>query len=335
MSLISIGDLSQHFVSLRNSHRIKSDLSNLGNELSTGKRADLTKSLGGDTRRLTALGHSLGLNQSYMMAAKNAQQMLAATQNVLLNVDNLRDVLATDLILATPESQTGQLTESAAAARAGFSSIVAALNGTSAGQGLFAGTLSGGAAVADADIMLADMISNITDTGDPVVVKQAVDDWFDDPSGGFQTLGFLGNTNARSIRIGSAGHSVKLNVFANDKELRSVLKSAALGAVVHDLGGSVSRRDRGALLADAGLGLVGSAQGIAQIQSRVGHQEAGVARTVSGLAAQQTTMSIALNSLEAADPFETATRLEATQRQLELHFTATARLSQLTLADYI
>ncbi len=46
-------------------------------------------------------------------------------------------------------------------------------------------------------------------------------------------------------------------------------------------------------------------------------------------------MEIARTELIGADPYDTATEMEAVQGQLETLYTVTARLSRLSLADFL
>ena len=47
------------------------------------------------------------------------------------------------------------------------------------------------------------------------------------------------------------------------------------------------------------------------------------------------TFGIAKNEIVSAEPYETATRLQQIQQQLELHFTSTSRIARLSLANFI
>ena len=51
--------------------------------------------------------------------------------------------------------------------------------------------------------------------------------------------------------------------------------------------------------------------------------------------AETTSLQIARNGITAVDPYETASRLEATRQQLETLYTLTARISRLSLVDFL
>ena len=52
-------------------------------------------------------------------------------------------------------------------------------------------------------------------------------------------------------------------------------------------------------------------------------------------AAEASALQIARNGLVAADPYDTATAIQAVQTQIETLYTLTARLSRLSLTDYL
>ena len=323
MAIVSIGDMSQHFMSLRNGGAIKSDLARLGQELSTGRATDVTAKLGGDTRALTGISHSLSLIDAFSQATREASQSLGGIQSILSRIDGTRSQLADDLLLTTRHSPTPQIAEAAQNARHGFSDIVSAINHR-----------IDGAAIADHEVMIAEIMTAVAGETDPQLITQTINNWFDDPVAGFSATGYLGNNEDVSKRIGF-DRSVTTEVNASDPGIRNILRFAAIGAVAHERAGDLDPASRATLLQTAAVGFLGAAQDIAQLQSRIGYVEGAVAENTASLSAEKTSLSIALNDLQSADPFETATRLEATQRQLELHFTTTARLSRLSLADYL
>ena len=71
------------------------------------------------------------------------------------------------------------------------------------------------------------------------------------------------------------------------------------------------------------------------LQAKVGFTEEKVSLVIAENAAEVTAFGLARNELVLADPFDTASRIQALQLQLETHFAATARLSELSLLRFI
>lgn len=335
MPIVSIGDMSQHFMSLKNGGSIKSDLARLGQELSTGKVADIASYLGGDTRQFSGIIHSLNVLDTYRNVAKETAVTLEQMQIALSRVDIARSETTDTLLLVSGQSQPHQVEHAANVAKLAFSDIVNSLNGQFAGRSLFGGAEVDQPSLVNAKVMLADIMTTISAATTTDGVVQAVEDWFDNPAGGFATFAYQGDIGAQPSRLLAENQRIEIDVRADDPAIRDLLKASALGAIISNLAPSFSAQDRGNLLQKAGINLLAASAPTAQIEARIGNLQAVVATSQTRLESERSMLSIAQNNLQNADPFETATRLEAVQTQLETHFTVTARLSQLSLVEYI
>lgn len=335
MPIVSIGDMSQHFMSLRNSGQIKSDLARLGQELSTGKSADVVEKLGGQTRQLSAITHTLDVLGAYRQSADETALTLDHMQIALERVEQQRGTAAETLLLISPQSQSNQISAASAIAGQAFEGMVSALNGRLAGRSLFAGTAVDRAPLADAKTMLDDLRANIITATSQADVETIVQQWFDDPVGGFATIGYLGDTNNDISRQIGPDQNIDIPFRADNVDLKDLLRAAALGALAGELTGALTQVEQASLLQDSGRSLLSASAGLATTQAGVGSLQAAVDVGQVRIASEQTSLSLVYNDLTASDPFETAVRLQAVQTQLETHFAITARLSRLTLAEYI
>lgn len=335
MPIVSIGDMSQHFLSLKNGGSIKSDLAKLGQELSTGKVADLTAHLGGDTRQFSGIAHSLSVIDVYRNAAKETAVTLDQMQIVLDRVDQSRSSAADSLLLVSEQSQSHQIDHAGELARQAFGDMVNSLNGQFAGRRLFGGAEVQMPPLMKPEEMLGDILASIGGTASTAAIVQVIDNWFDDPSGGFALSGYQGDTGQVPTRRISDNLDMTIDVRADDPAMRDVLKAAALGALVSELDSNLTQKDLGNLLQQSGTRLLEASAATTQLQARLGNLQALVAAGQTRLETESATLSISQNDLENADPFEIATRLEAVQTQLETHYTVTSRLSRMSLVEYI
>ena len=122
---------------------------------------------------------------------------------------------------------------------------------------------------------------------------------------------------------------------ADDPALRSLLKAAATAALAGDPGLGLSDDIKSNLLRSAGLQMLTAAQPLVNMQARLGLSEATIEETTVRHTAQKTAYGLMRNDLVSADPYDTAAELEQVQRQLETHYTLTARLSKLSFVEYI
>ncbi|MFT5741978.1 MAG: flagellar hook-associated protein 3 FlgL [Paracoccaceae bacterium] len=335
MTLTSVGDKSQHFLSLRNNIALKTRLGTLVQELSTGQSSDLVAHLGNDQTRLLDVDRQLSLLKGYGRATTQTAQTLSLMQASLEQLDATRGQLASEMLAITSAGGASQRATAAQSARGAFESIVSTLNGRIADKSLFAGTAVDSAAIASPDTIMAELSAATMGATTATDVMMAVDAWFDAPSGGFETLGYVGDNGPAQTRRIDQGATVSLDAKADDPALRDLLKAVALAVLVADGALAGDEAAQTELLQESGLRLMANATELTHLQARLGSTEGRVQDVVTRQSARQTTLNLIRNELTSADPFETAAQMQEVQLQLETHYTVTARLSRLSLAEYL
>lgn len=334
MSVTSLGDMAQQFTSLRNTNAIKTELAIQTERLSTGYVEDITAALDGQTARFSAIDYSLTQLDAYGQIAAETQQTLENVQIALSRVDDERSLTAERLLLVSDASTDAQIDEAAASSRNSFETMVSTLNTQVGDRALLSGARVDTPPLASADDMLADLVATIGTEQDPVAIASIVDAWFDDPTGGFAIMGYLGDTGQPVQKRISETQTIEMTARADDPAIKETLKGAALAALASELP-VLDREAKTVLLQDAGARLFTASTDIVALQARVGFSEARVEQSLSQTKAQETSLGIARNDLIQADPYETAARLQALQLQLETHFAATARTAELSLLRFI
>jgi len=334
MSNFSVGDMAQQFVSRRNGSSIKSEFAALSNSMSSGKVSDLTRELGGETARFSGLQYSLSQLDTYQQSAQETLQVLESEQLVLQNLDTIRNTTAQQLLLVNESSTRAQLDQAAEASRSTFDTVVRLLNTQVADRSLFGGARVNQPPLAPADDMIASLGAAVGTTMDASSIVAIVDDWFESPTGGFAVVGYLGDTGPSRQRKVNDTTTVAFTARADNAATIELLKGAAIAALAEE-NPTLDQQAKVTLLEEAGKRLFGAATPLTEMQAQVGYTEKQVQDAMAGNSAQITGLSILQNNLERADPFETATRLQAVQLQLETHFAVTARMSQLSLLRYI
>jgi flagellar hook-associated protein 3 FlgL len=334
MYFSSYGDSALQFQTTRQSAVLKTDLARLAAEMSSGEVADKTKALGGDTIRLSGLEYSLDVLSAFQQATNETAQTLTATQVSLEAFDKKRETAAIGLLKISIDSPAHQVDELGRQASTAFIDMVSVLNTRNADRSLFAGVEVDKAALNDAEVMLTDIMTAIGTATSPNDIMNTIDTWFDDPAGGFATMGYTGDTGDKPTRAISETLTVTYEARADDPALRDVLKASAIATVADRLG-TLGEPEKATLLRESGLRLQTAAVGIANLQSRVGFVEQSVKQAGVEHTAQKTALSIERNNTVSADPFETASALQTLQTQLELHYAMTARFARLNLGEYL
>jgi len=334
MPVVSVGDMSQQFISMRNGGTIKTELARLSESLSSGLVSDVTETLDGDTTRLSGINYSLEQLDGYAQAAEETSHTLANIQNALGRLDTLRGDSSAQLLLINGESTINQIDNAARDGARTFSVMVTTLNTQVADRALLGGADVTGAPLATSDVMLADLQTAVGGATDFATIDAAITTWFDDPAGGFATNAYLADTGAPVEKRISDTRTIPIEARADDPAIRETLKSAAYAALADSLPG-LDRDTKAAMLEQAGRGLYSAASDLVSVQSRIGTAEAEVEQSQTETNAQLSALQIARNDIVLAAPFETASQLQSVQIQLETHYSVTARLSQLSLLRYI
>jgi flagellar hook-associated protein 3 FlgL len=305
----------------------------LANEAGGGRRADLAGALRGDFTRLAAFERDLADLAAYEMATSEMRTRLSAAQMALGQVQADTADFAGTMMAAT--NGTGLAADVIADdARGRFASAVAALNSDVAGLSLFSGTMTEGPALAAAADMLAALEGIASAEPDGASAETAIRAWFA-PGGGFDTAGYLGDATPVPDRPVGPGTTIGLGVTAADMALREVLAGLAVGALSGAgpmAGDAEAQRER---LANAGVSLAGAQTGLSDLRGRVGAAEARLEEATSRNAAEAAALEIARAGLTDVDIYETATKLEAVQSQLELLYAITARSARLSLVSVL
>lgn len=335
MALPIHGDMSRHFQSLGQSATIKTRLATLTQELSSGRIADLATHLRGDVSSLAAIDREIATLDAFDRTGQLLDQTLAHKQTVLAALGDGQTTLAGRLIALTPFAGPADIARAEGAGRDGFAAVVGLLNTRSGDRTLFAGSAVDGPAVADADDILADLLTAIGGATDSATITAAINTWFDDPAGGFATTGYRGDTGAAVKQRLTETETLTLTGRADDPDLRRMLKASTYAAVSHALAGTLDQTTRTGLLRQGGELTFAAADGVRDLAARIGDDQQRIEDMSARRSAQRTAFTVARNGMVNADPFDTASALQSVQQQLELHYTATARLSRLSLANYL
>lgn len=335
MVAVSFGDGARQLAALRQTQDLKTRLATLSAELSSGQSSDLARHIGTDLPRLAGFDRGLTLIDGFAQAAQQTGQMLDMMQTSLQAIDARRADLMQNLTTVTDATSEDQVSLAAEAGKTAFSDIVGKLNARLNDRTAFAGTATGGPALADPDQMLTQIRSATSGAQTAAEAEAAVTAWFDDPAGGFATGGYLGDTGAPAQRRIDDTTKVDITARADAPALRDVMKAAAMAALATGDVPALSRMERVRLLQASGNEVASAAQPLATLQASLGMAEASVADTQAALGARKTYITTARNDMVSADPFETATKLQAVQTALETHFTVIARLSHLRLSEYL
>ncbi len=334
MKLTSIGDLARGMTMRTRSVEIRNQIDTLTYEMSSGRVKDVSGHLGGDYSQLLDLDRSLARLDAFKIATSEARLFTDTMQLSLSNFsDSISDVSSSLLSFGT-SNQTVTHDQASVLARNELDTMMSALNTRAGGRSLFSGTATDVSPLPTPDTLLGALRTQLTGLTTPNDIRQAAEDWFNDPAG-FEAVIYGGsNTNLAPMQI-SENERINLPITANDPEFRSALRDVAVAALLSDQTLNLPPETKTTLFRQLGVDLANSNAEVIKTQARVGAAEARVEQAATRDAAARTSLEFSRNQLIAADPADTATRLNAVQFQLESLYTVTVRNSSLSLVNFL
>lgn len=335
MSYVSIGDMAQTYMIRRQNSDLKATAATLATELSTGQTSDISKRFSGDYSVVSSIETSLTSLGTYKSAANEAGQFASAMQLTLENFQDRTTTAMSSLLLTGNSASKTQIESTATDVRVQFDAAVTSLNTQVGGRSLFAGIATDGPAMASPDVIIEDLKLAIAGATTAADVEAAVDTWFDTPGGGYDTVAYLGSdTPLTPFQIG-LGEQADISITAADSEIRDTLKGLALAALISEgaLSGDVS--EQALLLQSAGESLLTAGDNQTIMRASLGSAEAHIENVVTQTTTEIAALEIVRTELLAVDPYAAASELEAVQTQLETLYALTARMSRLSLVDYL
>lgn len=328
------GDAAQAMLLRRSGNNLRQSVTRLTAELSSGQHADKPRALSGNLTRLADVEHGLGLSARHATSAKVAATFFTAQQSALEQLGKISDRIVADLS-ASALAPTAEILEGASQrAQDGFADAIAALNTKQAGRYLFSGITGDQRPFAPAEDILANLRAGLPVGGTVADLKNHVEAWFA-PGGNFDIAAYQGGDAASvGIDLGN-GNSIRTNLTGSDPALRQTLAGLALGALARDVLPALPVTDLRNVLSDSATAVRNAEAGRIALQTSLGTQQARASDALAQAEARSASFQILRTELLEADPFETATALEAATQRLDALYLVTARLARLSLTEYL
>lgn len=331
-----VGDLAQSHQLRRDTARIRGDLNRLTNELSSGVTSDISRTLKGNFGPLAGIERGLARSDSFEAIIGEQSLVIATYQNTFSNMRTLGNDIR-DALLSFPDSANAVLIKNAGSdALTRLDAALNSLNTQVGGISLFAGTATDASAVTDLETIMTALeteiaLASATTASD---VETVVNTWFG-ASGGFETVGYIGGTGmTQGVQV-SEGETLPAGLTAETQEIRSFLGALSLAGLLGRglLAGNLE--EQGALARLAGEQLINADNDLVGLQSSVGSIEAQLERATVEVATERHSLELARADLIEIDPFEAAVGLQNAESQLQTLYSITARLSRLSLANFL
>ena len=336
MAPSGFGDLARTMPLASRGVQARADLSRLSNELTTGRRTDVAAGARGDLRPLAGVERSIAMLGRHEAAALSAQGRMEVMQTVLDGMQKSSQRAASDLLLASDSVASVSFAQAEDLSRSALGSALSALGTRFGGVHVFSGAATDTPALPGMEDMLTALRADpdVGAAADPAALRAAVQAWFA-PAGGLDAGWPLDGSDEAAVLSIAPGETLTVEARAADPAIRSTLADLALGVLASEAGSPFDDAGRREALGAAAQGLFGDEAGLAVMRGRLGAAEGQSERALVRVRAESDTLEIARGKMVEVDRYETATQLQAAQAGVETLYLVTARLSSLSLTNYL
>ncbi len=304
-------------------------------ETVTGLLADPAGARGGRVSELLGLEQSLVEITQYREIISLAESRASVIQ---VTLDTLRE-LAVELPVS---GQTALNTELDAArvsisiaARQALGTAITTLNVSFGGRRLFAGDAGDTPALASVETFMTALVP-ILEAGPTAGAAYAnLSNEFSLPGGLFETAFYTGGSgDAPSTEI-DRNERLDFAPRADEVPVRDLLRDLVTLAAAFDPDNAIDDDERRGLAERAIAGLRSDVGQLVTMASRVGVAEERMIAAKARHQASEVVLNLAYTKLAARDQFEAAAELNQLETQLQTTYLATARLANLSLANFM
>ena len=335
MTWLSLGSLALPYQLQRQGVALRSEITRLGVELTTGQTANPQQHLRGDLGPLAAIESRLARIDSYTQNTRLVAARVDAMQTTLGNLGDLRSKAA-DSLLATAASgaKAETLALAGRGAHATLQDTVAALGLRVSGQAAFSGIATDSPPLPDADDIITAVLPSVSGLKSATEIHAAVRAALEDPGGVFDTTLYRGDAAGQGASLGD-GLTPITHPTAADPAIRELLSGLITAALIAEPTLAINDTQRLQLAQLSAESLLSNATSLTGLQARVGQSQATLDARLLQYSTERDALGSSRNTLLGVDPYEAATRLEEARTQLETLYTVTARTARLSLMEYL
>lgn len=335
MPYFTVGDMAQSLIFTRQGQSLKTAMQSLSAEATTGMVADQTARLKGNFVPIAGIEASLTQLDAYRSVTSETLVIANVMQTALGTVSEQASSLGSSLLAGTSGASALQIDAIGRDAAHRLDAAMSALNSRIGERSLFSGQAMDRPAVTGAETLMTALEAAVSSSGATTSgeVEAAVNVWFNDPAGYAASI-YQGAEAVDPVPIG-ADQTAQIDVTAKDPAIVTTLKGLAMAALLSRgvlAGSDIARAD---LARRAGEQLAASATPLAQLGARLGSAEAAIQNAAARNDAEKDVLQTARLNLLSVDPYETASRFQETQTQLQTLYSLTARVARLKLVDFL
>ena len=332
---------------LRHATRAQGEAVAAQTEMATGRLADPGRTLGARTAGTTLLAAQLSDWREGLDANGLLRGEIGLMQTSLAGLGDAANAMARDLMTALAAPTDASLAIARNGAAAALAGTVSFANARLGDVHVFGGTRTGVPPLADprGDAAARDLVANrfaarfghpIDDAATAAIDPAAMLSFLDALEADFPALyaaAWAGDPPDARMARSLPGERVSVHVTSHDPAVRDLVLASSLAVALVDA--PLDDAARGVVL-ERGIAIAGRAAArSAQAAGRMGAVERRLERADTVLTQRITLGEAARNDLVGVDPTEAAGRVQALAARIEASLAVTARISRLSLLNYL
>ncbi len=335
MQVSTYPDLLTYSRRNRTTAQIREQIQVVSQEAVTGLKSDLKTATNGDVGR----AHLLQKAQSDLLQAQEVNTLsetrLSFMSRAVSGARTTLNSIDTRGFIALNSGTPNGVNAIAEEAENSIRLVMNALSISHGERNLFSGDRTNVSTFAGADTLLEDVRNIIATAPNADAAKTALDDYFDTPGGGFETNVYQGGDgNPPALPVGN-GQTVQVPVSGRNQEIKDVLKGLAIMATAKESLPPTDTAGFAFLFEEGTKAAAKGGSGLIRLETEIGTLGETVEKAKTQNDRERTALETAFQNLFGRDQFEAAAELQSLQVQLEASYTITARLSNLTLTNFL
>ena len=319
----------------RTTAQIRERLQTVSTEAVTGLKSDVTKATNG----ALGDGHLLrkAINDVEQIQGINAlsqTRLSLMTGAISGSRESIDDIHTRGTVILEQNNAVG-LDIIASEAEASLESIMSAFSVSHGNRYLFSGDRTQTPPFADTQQLLDDVRAIMTTAATPAEIETALDQYFNDPAGGFQTTIYQGTDTPPPPLPYADGKSAPITLTGQSSDIKDALRGLAVLATAQDFNSDITSTPFRDVFTQGLTSVSNANQAFITLEGQMGIYASQINQSNERLSDEAQILSTAFQDMFGRDQFEAAGELKALEAQLQASYTITARLSDLTLTNFI
>jgi flagellar hook-associated protein 3 FlgL len=330
-----IGDLASLMTTRRRQSTLQQNAITSAQSATTGVANDKARHLHGNTSSLALLNRKSELLQQYQNNTSEARIMISVIQSSLERIIQGSQEFLNNLTLSSQVENQSDLEIISAQASSKFIDLVSGLNTNVLGKYIFSGAEIHKKPLPDGASVVELLRADIAGLSSASAISGVIDDWFDNPTGPYQTSIYKGSSAVNISLPVDIEIDVQVSARANDQGILDTLKALAKSIFSAEDNSQLSVVEQKSLFSKSQILLMHSADQLKETQALLGVTES----SIEALSLQNEDLQLIIkqkrSTMLEVDQFTKITEFEAMQAQLDISYRIAARQSQVSLAEYL